>query len=90
MTYILVVAAEVVKVAVLLAVDHLGLHLVVCTHVSTLLLVLKVRLDLLHSEVLCALPKVLFVKAAILGTSHLFLHYRRSLLLHMQVLDSLV
>ena len=56
MTYILVVAAEVVKVAVLLAVDHLGLHLVVCAHVSALLLVLEVRFDLLHSEVLCTLP----------------------------------
>ena len=90
LTYILVTAAKVVKVAVLLAIDHLGLHLVVRAHVTTLLLILKVRFDLLHSEVLCTLPQILFVKTAILGAPHLLLHYRSSLLLHVQVLDSLV
>ncbi len=51
----------VVQITVLLSVNHLSLHLVVCAHVSALLFILEVLFDLLHGKVLSSLPETVFI-----------------------------
>ena len=81
-----------VQIAVVIASNGLCLHLVVDAHISAhrLLVILKLRFDLLSSHHLCPLLDLLIRLSAILAVSKLVLYEECLLLLKEEVLHRLI
>lgn len=81
-----------IQIAIMLAIDHFRLHLVVDAHITShrLFVVLELHFHLLGGHICGSLAQGVFIHVTVFVTAHLLLDIESLLLLQVEVFDSLV